>query len=408
MSVILIGTLDTKGEEIGFARDILEGEGVSVHVVDVGILGDPGFKPDTSAAEVADAAGTDLDTLASGSDRGDAIKAMGEGAAEILSRRHAEGTVDGVLGLGGSGNTSVATTAMRVLPVGVPKLMVSTVGSGDVEPYIGTADIIMSHSVADIEGLNQITQTVITNAALAMAGMAAKDPGVETDEGPTVALTMFGVTTPCVRTARDYLEARGYETIVFHATGTGGRTMERLVREGLIDGVLDITTTEWADEFVGGELGAGPDRLTAVAEAGVPQVVSVGALDIVNFGPPESVPERFEGRTFHRHNPQVTLMRTTPEECAKIGRIIAEQLGGPTAATAVVLPLEGPSALTVEGEPFHDPEADAALFDAIRHGLDHRVELIESEAHINDEAFGERIAALLDIYMREVGHTPEP
>jgi uncharacterized protein (UPF0261 family) len=408
MAVVLIGTLDTKAEEVAFARDVLEEEGVSVHVVDVGVLGDPGFEADTPAREVAAAAGADREAVAADADRGEAIGTMGEGAAEILSERHAAGRVEGVLGLGGSGNTSIATTAMRALPLGVPKLMLSTVASGDVERYVGTADITMAHSVADIEGLNEVTRTVITNAALAMGGMADGSSPIETDERPTVALTMFGVTTPCVRAAREYLEARGYETVVFHATGTGGRTMERLIREGFIDGVLDVTTTEWADELVGGELGAGPERLTAASEAGVPQVVSVGALDVVNFGPPESVPERFEGRTFHRHNPQVTLMRTTPAECAELGRVVAAQLGAPSAPTAVALPSDGPSALAAEGEPFHDPEADAALNDSLRDELDDGIELLEVETHINDAGFGERLAALLDSYMREAARTREP
>jgi len=320
---------------------------------------------------------------------------------------HEAGDLDGIMGLGGSGNTSIATTAMRALPVGVPKLMVSTMASGDTEPYVGARDIMMMYSVADIEGLNQLSRQVIANAALAMVGMVTNEPDVEVDEKPTIGITMFGVTTPCAKTARAYLEDRGYETIVFHATGTGGRAMESLIQEGVIDGVLDLTTTEWADELVGGVLSAGPERLDAAGERGIPQVVSTGALDMVNFGPRESVPDEFEGREFHIHNPQVTLMRTTAEENAELGRIIGEKLTAATGPTALVLPLGGVSMLAVEGEDFYDPDADAALFDALRESIDTEVELIELATDINDEAFAERLAETLDGYMQAAGVAPE-
>jgi uncharacterized protein (UPF0261 family) len=399
MSVVLVGTLDTKGEEIGFARDVIQAQGVAVHVVDVGVMGEPGFDPDTSASEVAEAAGTTLDALREAGDRGAAIETMGEGAVELVTQLHEEGTLDAVLGLGGSGNTSIATAAMRALPVGVPKVMVSTMASGDTEPYVGARDVMMLYSVADIEGLNQLSRQVIANAALAVVGMVENDPDVAVADRPTVGITMFGVTTPCVQAAREYLEERDYETIVFHATGTGGRAMESLVEEGVIDGVLDVTTTEWADELVGGVLSAGPHRLEAAAEAAVPQVVSTGALDMVNFGPRESVPEEFEGREFHVHNPQVTLMRTTPEENAELGAVIAEKLNAATGPTALALPLGGVSMLDVEGAEFHDPQADAALFDALRENLDDEVTLLERDAAINDEEFARAMAAKLDEYM---------
>ena len=401
MAVVVVGTLDTKGEEIGFARDVLEAQGVDVHVVDVGVVGDPEFEPETSASEVAAAAGTTLDALREAGDRGEAIEAMGEGASAVTTSLHDECRLDGVLGLGGSGNTSIATAAMRALPVGVPKVMVSTMASGDTEPYVGARDVMMLYSVADIEGLNRLSRQVIANAALAMVGMVTNDPDVEVEDKPTVGITMFGVTTPCVQAAREYLEERGYETIVFHATGTGGRAMESLVEEGVIDGVLDVTTTEWADELVGGVLSAGPDRLDAAGAAGVPQVVSTGALDMVNFGPRDSVPEEFDGRQFHVHNPQVTLMRTTPEENAELGQIVAEKLNAATGPTALALPLGGVSMLDVEGEDFHDPEADRALVDALREGIDDDVELLEADTDVNDEEFARTIAAKLDEYMRE-------
>jgi len=282
--------------------------------------------------------------------------------------------------------------------------MVSTMASGDVEPYVGAKDIAMMYSVADIEGLNQLSRQVISNAALAMVGMIANEPDIEVEERPTIGITMFGVTTPCVQTAREYLEEQGYETIVFHATGTGGRAMENLIRQGVIDGVLDVTTTELADELVGGVLNAGPERLDAAAETGTPQVVSTGALDMVNFGPEDSVPEEFRDRRFHVHNPQVTLMRTTAEECAELGRIIAEKLNAATGPTALALPLGGVSMIDVEGEDFYDPETDAALFDSLRENLDPNVELIEMETDINDEEFAVTIAKKLDEYMNGISH----
>ncbi|MEF8881128.1 MAG: Tm-1-like ATP-binding domain-containing protein [Halapricum sp.] len=406
MSVVIVGTLDTKGEEIGFARDVLESQGVDVHLVDTGVMGEPEIEPDTTASEVAEAADTTLEHLREDAERGEAMEAMGEGAATIAQEMHDAGELEGVLGLGGSGNTSIATTAMRALPVGVPKVMVSTMASGDTEPYVGAKDVMMMYSVADIEGLNQLSRKVIANASLAMVGMVTNEPDVEVEDKPTIGVTMFGVTTPCVQTAREYLEDRGYETIVFHATGTGGQAMEDLVRQGVIDGVLDVTTTEWADELVGGVLNAGPDRLDAAAETGTPQVVSTGALDMVNFGPRDSVPDEFEGRKFHIHNPQVTLMRTTPEENAELGEIIAEKLSAATGPTALYLPISGVSMIDVEGEDFYDPEADEALFDAIRENLDDDIELVEMETDINDDDFALAMAETLDEYMQAAGFGP--
>jgi len=403
MSIVIIGTLDTKGEEIGFARDIIQSQGIDVHVVDTGVMGEPASESDTTNEAVAEAAGITLRELREEADRGEAMEAMGDGAASIATQLHDEGDLDGVLGLGGSGNTSIATTAMRALPYGVPKVMVSTMASGDTRPYVESRDIMMLYSVADIEGLNQLSRRIIANAALAVVGMVATEPNIETEDKPTIGITMFGVTTPCAQEARAYLEERGYETIVFHATGTGGRAMENLTEQGVIDGVLDLTTTEWADEFVGGVLNAGPDRLEAAGKTGTPQVVSTGALDMVNFGPMEDIPEEFRDRDLHVHNPQVTLMRTTPEECAELGRIIAEKLNGATGPTALVLPLSGVSMIDVEGEEFHDPEADEALFDALRETLDEEIELLELETDINDEEFARTIAEKLDEYMSNAG-----
>jgi len=407
MSVVIVGTLDTKAEEVGFARDVIEAQGLDVHVVDAGVMGEPGFEPDTSAAAVAEAGGATLEALREAGDRGEAVDAMGRGAAAVAERLHDEGILDGILGLGGSGNTSVATAAMRALPYGVPKVMLSTMASGDVRPYVGSKDVAMMYSVADVEGLNRLSRRVISNAALAVVGMVANEPDVETADRPTVGVSMFGVTTPCVKRAREYLEERGYEVVVFHATGTGGQAMEALVEQGVLDAVLDVTTTELADELVGGVLSAGPDRLTAAGRVGAPQVVSVGALDMVNFGPKEDVPDEFADRLLHVHNPQVTLMRTTPEENAELGRILAEKVNAATGPTTVVLPLGGVSMIDVEGEPFHDPEADAALFDAVREHLDEGVELVEVDAAINDEEFAVTLARRLDEHLRAAGEGGE-
>ncbi|MFP8954579.1 Tm-1-like ATP-binding domain-containing protein (plasmid) [Natrialbaceae archaeon A-arb3/5] len=401
MTVVIVGTLDTKGEEIDFARSVIESQGVDTHIIDVGVMGDSAVEPDTSAAAVAEAAETTLEHLQDDAERGEAMEAMGEGAATIAKRLHDDGELSGVLGLGGSGNTSIATTAMRALPVGVPKLMVSTMASGDVEPYVGAKDVTMMYSVADIEGINQLSQRIISNAALAMVGMVANEPDIEIDDKPTIGITMFGVTTPCAQTAREYLEEQGYETIVFHATGTGGKAMEDLVRQGIIDGVLDITTTEWADELVGGNLNAGPERLDAAAETGTPQVVSTGALDMVNFGPRDSVPDEFDDRQFHIHNPQVTLMRTTAEENAELGEIIGDKLSNATGPTALYLPLEGVSMIDVEGEDFYDPEADEELFDALREHAGENVELVERETDINDDEFALAMAKKLDQFVQK-------
>lgn len=399
MSVVIVGTLDTKGEEIEFTRTILEEQGVDVHVIDVGVIGDPTFPPDTSADAVAAEAGSSLQELRERSERGHAMEVMGAGAAQIASHLHEDGKLEGILGLGGSGNTSVATRAMRALPYGIPKLMVSTVASGDVRPYVGARDIMMLYSVADIEGLNQLTKRILSNAALSMVGMVSNDPDLDIVDRPTIAITMFGVTTTGVQYARDYLEEKGYEVLVFHATGTGGQSMEALIRAGVIDGVLDMTTTELADHLVGGVLSAGPDRLTAAADSDIPQVVSTGALDMVNFGALDTVPEEFQDRTLLVHNPEVTLMRTTVTECAELGKRLAEKVNKSTAPCSVMLPLAGVSQIAVDGEEFYDPAADSALFDSIRETIADHVDLDEREMAINDEAFAVAAARTLDAYM---------
>jgi uncharacterized protein (UPF0261 family) len=306
-------------------------------------------------------------------------------------RLHAEGRLDGILALGGSGGSSIATRAMRALPVGVPKLMVSTLASGDTRPYVGAVDVTMMYSVVDISGVNRVSARIMANAAGAIAGMVgASVPALA--EKPLIGATMFGVTTPCVTRARERLEELGYEVLVFHATGAGGQSMEALVRGGFLAGVLDATTTELADELVGGVLSAGPDRLEAAGAAGLPQVVSLGALDMVNFGPRETVPPQFEGRNLYVHNPTVTLMRTTPEECAELGRTIGRKLSAASGPTALFIPLKGVSMIAVEGQPFHDAAADAALLGGLRETLDGSVEVHELDLDVNDPEFAVAMA----------------
>ncbi|MEQ8699618.1 MAG: Tm-1-like ATP-binding domain-containing protein [Bauldia litoralis] len=393
--VAILGTLDSKGVEFAFLKKQIEAQGAATLVIDVGVLGPPHFTPELRAAEVAEAAGSDLATLVAERDRGRALAVMAEGAAVVAGRLHEEGRIDGIISMGGGGGTAVGTAAMRALPVGVPKLMVSTLASGDVSAYVGVKDIAMMPSIVDIAGINRLSSRILTNAAGAIVGMVSAPVPADTGDRPLIAATMFGVTTPCVTRAREVLEAAGFEVLVFHATGTGGRSMEELVRGGYIAGVLDLTTTELADELVGGVLSAGPDRLEAVGEAGIPQVVSAGALDMVNFGAPETVPEVFRDRLFYRHNPQVTLMRTTVEENAELGRIIGGKLSRAKGPTVFMIPKGGVSLIDVAGQPFHDPKADAALFDALRTTLGANVEIVEMDEDINADAFAMMAAELL-------------
>jgi len=402
MPVLLIGTLDTKGVEFQFVRDALQRAWVETLVIDAGVTGPPAFAPDITRDEVFRAAGTTLEAIVKAGDRGKAIEAAAAGAARLASRLHDEGKVEGVLSLGGSAGTTIGTAAMRTLPFGIPKLMVSTLASGQVKPYVGVRDIMMMYSVVDISGLNRISRTVLSNAAQAMIGMVSSTrPTLDVrSDKPLLTATMFGVTTPCVEAGRKILEAAGFEVLVFHATGTGGMTMEAFIRDGLISGVFDITTTELADELVGGVLTAGP--LTAAAMAGAPQVISIGALDMVNFGPPDTVPTRFKDRKFYHHNPTVTLMRTTPEENDKLGKEIAQKASAAKGPTAIFLPLRGVSAIDAEGKPFWWPEADKALFDSIRLWKAPAVELVEMDVHINDPAFAEAAARKL-LSMLKIG-----
>jgi uncharacterized protein (UPF0261 family) len=390
-TVLLIGTLDTKGTEYGFVRDLIRARDVNTLVMDLGTIGDPPFMPDVSAADVARRGGSTLAAIRERKDRGEAVNIMLAGARAITRELYDTGRFDGVLGLGGGGGSAMISAAMRELPVGVPKVLVSTMASGNTAPYVDVKDLTMMYSVVDIAGLNPLSQRILANAAGAIVGMVTQAQSPPADR-PLIAATMFGVTTPCVTAARERLEAAGYDVIVFHATGSGGRAMEGLIDDGWFAGVLDVTTTEWADEVVGGVLTAGPNRLSAGGRRGVPQVVSVGALDMVNFGAPETIPARFNDRLLYRHNPQVTLMRTTAEECREIGQRMAAQLNRATGDVAVLLPLRGVSMIDRDGQPFHDPTADEALFASLRSALNRTVRVREIDAHINDAEFANALA----------------
>ncbi|MEP6668027.1 MAG: Tm-1-like ATP-binding domain-containing protein [Chthoniobacter sp.] len=393
-TIALLGTMDTKGVEHGFVAELIRARGHRTLVIDLGTEGPPQILPDITREEVATLAGVDLAALIARHDRGEAVTAMSLAAPIILSKLQAEGRIDGVISLGGGGGTAIATAGMRALPIGFPKLMVSTLASGNTAHYMGVKDITMMPSIVDVAGLNRISRQIFTRAAGAICGMVEAQPPAAQDK-PIIVASMFGNTTDCVQKAKSLLEAVGYEVLVFHSTGIGGRTMESLIESGLVAGVLDITTTEWADELVGGFLGAGPTRLEAAARQGVPAIVVPGCLDMVNFHAPESVPAKFAGRTFYHHNPQVTLMRTTPEECARLGRILAEKVNLSSGPVTVLLPKKAISVISAEGQPFRDPAADEALFVAIKAHLRHDIAVIEVDTTINDPIFAERCAQTL-------------
>jgi len=393
-TIAILGTMDTKGVEHGFVAELIRQRGHQVLIIDVGSLEEPRLKPDVTRQEVVQAAGIDFAELQAKRDRGAAVAAMSKGAPIILAKLAEEKRIDGVISLGGGGGTAIATAAMRALPIGFPKLMVSTMTGGNIAPYVGVKDIVMFPSVVDVAGLNRISRPLLARAAGAICGMVEMSVPPATGK-PVIVASQFGNTTACIEHARKILEAEGYEVIVFAATGTGGRTMESLIEAGLVAGVLDVTTTEWADELVGGVLTAGPTRLEAAARGGVPAVVSTGCLDMVNFGPSESVPAKFAGRKFYQHNPQVTLMRTTLDECRQLGRTLAEKLNLSTGPVTVLLPLRGGSVIGAPGGPFHDAEADVALFGELKSALRPDIAVQELDCAINDPPFAEACARAL-------------
>jgi uncharacterized protein (UPF0261 family) len=386
-TVLLIGTFDTKADEYAFVRDLIRDRGHRALMMDIGVLAEPPFAVDIHADQVAEAGGASLAALRVAGDRGAAVDAMMRGAHALCLDLARSGRIDGVLGLGGGGGTTIIAAAMQSFAVGVPKVIVSTMASGNTAPYVGVKDVTMMYSVVDIAGLNPISRRILANAAGAVCGMLDQPVAAPAAGKPLIAATMFGVTTPCVTAARKRLENHGYDVVVFHATGSGGRAMEGLIADGYFAGVLDATTTEWADEVVGGVLSAGPDRLSAAGVQGIPQVVSVGALDMVNFGAADSIPVEFRSRTFYRHNATVTLMRTTPDECSEIGRRIAIKLNAAKGPVALLLPLRGISMIDADGQPFNDPAADRALFASLREHIASHVTVRDIDAHINDEQF---------------------
>jgi uncharacterized protein (UPF0261 family) len=403
-TIAILGTMDTKGEEHAFVAQQIKARGHQTLVIDVGALEPPKLHPDITREEVAGAAGVDFAALLSKRDRGESVAAMSKGAPVVLAKLAAEKKIDGVISLGGGGGTAIGTAAMRALPIGFPKLMVSTLASGNTAQYVGVKDIVMFPSIVDVAGLNRISRQILTRAAGAICGMVEARVEASVDK-PVIVASQFGNTTACVDHARKILEREGYEVLVFHATGTGGRTMESIIESGMVAGVLDITTTEWADELVGGFLGAGPTRLEAAARYGVPAIVTPGCLDMVNFHGPDSVPAKFKGRNFYQHNPQVMLMRTTPEECSELGKIIAGKVNLSKGPVAVLLPKKAISVISAPGQKFHDPVADQALFDAIKARLRKDIEVIEMDCAINDAPFAEACARTL-LKLMETNPTP--
>ena len=407
-TIAVIGTLDSKGHEHAFVADLIRKRGHTPVLIDLGTGTDPQVTPDITRFQVAEAAGLDLQTLIDQQDRGECVVAMSKAAPVLLAQLVADKKIDGVISLGGGGGTALGTAAMRALPIGFPKLMVSTLASGNTAHYLGTKDITMMPSIVDVAGLNSISKVIFSRAAGAICGMVETEvifpnskpqrttvssPSEKNEEEeckPLIVASMFGNTTDCINTAAKVLEDAGYEVLIFHATGTGGKTMESLIESGMASGVLDITTTEWADELTGATLSAGPTRMDAMSKAKVPAVISPGCLDMANFGERDTVPEQFADRLFYIHNPQVTLMRTNPEECAELGKIISEKANANPAPTAILNPLKTVSIISAEGQAFYDPIADQALFAAIHQQA--KVEVIDFDEEINSEVFAKAAA----------------
>lgn len=385
-TIALIGALDTKGSEYAFVKNEIERRGHRAFVIDVGVIGEPAFVPDVRADQAAEAGGATLNALRDAGDRGNAMSVMTRGIAALARELYDAKKFDAVLALGGGNGTVIATSAMRALPLGVPKVMVSTLAAGDVKAYVGTSDIVMMHSVVDVAGVNRISARIYANAVGAVIGMVETEPPMIKAK-PMIAASMFGNTTPAVTRAREMFEKSGYEVLVFHATGTGGATMEQLIRDGFFEGVFDLTTTEWADELVGGVLTAGATRLDAASEKNVPQVIAPGCLDMVNFWARSTVPEKFSARKFYEWNPNVTLMRTTIDENARLGKILADKANRSHVPVAFFLPLRGVSQLDAPGKEFWNPEADSALYEAIKQNVRANIPVYELDANINDDTF---------------------
>jgi uncharacterized protein (UPF0261 family) len=417
-TVVLMGTLDTKGREYAFVRARLAAAGVTPLLVDFGVLGEPSIKPDIGSAEVAQAGGADFHNLRFGREGSDtraaALAIMERGLIEVLRRLREEGRCDGVLGLAGSGGSSAISGAMRSLPLGVPKLLVSTMAASvDMGAYIGTRDICIMHSVTDIAGLNRVSRTILANAAHALVGMVRSAGWAEEPiDKPLVAITMFGITTPGVLRLVRRLEESGFETIVFHAVGSGGRSMEQMIEEGVIDGVIDYTVSELTDHLLGGIFDAGPDRLEAAGRRGIPQVVVPGAIEVLNFGARSTVPEKYDRpeRRLIIHNPSVCAVRINQEEGAQLGKLLAAKVNAATGPTAVLLPLNGLDKYEAAPDgPYIDRHSDESLFDAIRSDLRQDIPLTEMDANINDPEFADRVfEAFMQLWRVYASPNPSP
>ena len=401
--VVVVGAFDTKADEYKFVIDLIKEKGFEVITVNTGVLGSTDlFKVDVEADVVATAGGMNLETLRAENDRGHAVSVMSDGLGVFLGNLLSDKKFSGILGMGGSAGTNVVSSGMRALPYGLPKVCVSTVASGNVSPYVGVSDIIMVPSLTDISGLNSLSRSVFTNAVGALIGMIETEmPATERlPERPVIAASMFGNTTTCVDACREVLNQQNYEVLVFHATGSGGKTMEKLVRERIVQGVLDITTTEWADTLCGGVYDAGPERLDAPGEVGIPHLIVPGCIDMCNFGNPDSIPAKYSNRLFYRWNPQVTLMRTTVEENRKLGEIFAEKANQSKGKVMFAIPLKGYSILDSidkknEAQLFWDPQADSAFVEGLKSKLKPEIEVFEIDANINDSLFAKKGVELL-------------
>ena len=398
-TVLLIGTLDTKSDEYTYARERFHSAGLRTIMVNVGVLGDTTQNVDVSNSQVAAAGDSNLQALRESRDRGHAISVMTSGAALIVQSLFAKGEFDGIFALGGSGGSTIASASMRSLPIGLPKVLVSTLVNSSAAAFVGESDMALFASVVDIAGINSLSSQIISQAVDAMIGMLNSRQDRFQSTKKLIAASMFGVTTECVTDARKHIESHGYEVITFHMTGSGGRSMEKLISEGFMHGVLDVTTTEICDEIVGGVLSAGPTRLTAATTHGIPQVISLGALDMVNFGARNTVPTKFSHRNLYAHNENVTLMRTNAEECEKIAFDICSKLSLSKTPVSLFIPLKGVSSIAVEGAPFHDPIADEALFATFRRHIPRHVELVELDHAINDAQFSRALATKLITYI---------
>ncbi len=407
-TVVLVGALDTKGPDFALVKQLVEQQGLQILTIDFGVMGEPTYPPDIDRAAVASAGGGNMATLADGQHKDEAMRVMAAGLAVVVRRLFDEGKLDGILGMGGSGGTSIATAAMRTLPVGVPKVMVSTLGGGDVSAYAGNKDIVFVPSIVDVAGINRISQTIYTNAAGAICGMVKMELPSGDGGRPLLVASMFGNTTQAVERARVKLAEPGYEVLIFHATGTGGRAMESLISDGYIIGSFDLTTTELADHVCGGVLSAGPDRCLAAARAGIPTVLVPGCVDMCNFGGIETVPTHYRQRQLYQWNPDITLMRTNVAENQQIGALIAQAANASTGPVTILLPLRGVSMLDSPGGQFWDPEADAACFEAIRNTLRTDIPLIELDYNINDPAFADYAAQTLLDMLTSHGSAVDP